>query len=373
MVKNNGMRLRNSAQGENMKHVAKTPVILAAVFVTALVLGGCDGTDKSGSGDSAKLYINNWTYYTPPSVVEKFEKEYGVEVIYDPFDSNEAMYAKLLAGASGYDIVFPSGDYVSIMIKQGMLEKIDKSKLSNLENIDPLVLQKTTFDPDMDYSVPYYWGASGITVNTAKVPSFEKSWSIFGRQDLKGRMTMLDDMREVLGDALVHLGYSVNTKNPGELKEAAELVSRQWRPNLTKFDAEAFGKGYAAGDFWVVQGYAEVVAAEIAADPELAANTVFFIPEEGGPAYIDYMCILKGARNISLAYKFIDFIHRPEIYAEFCDFFGFPSTVNSKAGEYKQKAPLYPAEALAPTELKEDLGEALEMYNAAWENIKVGY
>jgi spermidine/putrescine transport system substrate-binding protein len=259
------------------------------------------------------------------------------------------------------------------MIKQGMLEKLDKSKLANLENVDPRVLRKTTFDPDMEYSVPYYWGASGITVNTAKVPYFEKSWSIFGRADLKGRMTMLDDMREVFGDALAHLGYSINTKNPEELAKAAELVDKQWKPNLTKFDAEAFGKGYAAGDFWVVQGYAEVVAEEIAGDPELKANTVFFIPQEGGPAYIDYMCILKGAKNVSLAYKFIDFIHRPEIYAEFCDYFGFPSTANSKAGAYKQEEPLYPAEALAPTELKEDLGDALERYNAAWENIKVGY
>lgn len=345
-----------------MKKIPPLSAVPAAMFAAA-VLAACSGP---------RLYIYNWTYYTPPPVIEQFEKEYGVEVIYDEFDSNEAMYAKLQAGASGYDIVFPSGDYVSIMIKQHMLEKIDKSKLSNLGNIDPLVLQKTTFDPAMDYSVPYYWGAAGITVNTEKVPDFEKSWSIFGREDLKGRMTMLDDMREVLGDALVHLGYSVNTKNPGELKQAAELVDTVWKPNLKKFDAEAFGKGYAAGDFWVVQGYAEVVAEEIAGNPELAGKTVFFIPPEGGPAYIDYMCILKGAKNIELAYRFIDFIHRPEVYAEFCDYFGFPSTANSGGGALKREEPLYPAGALVNTELKEDLGEALQMYNSAWENIKVG-
>ena len=344
---------------------------LCAVLIAA-ALTACSGKSGQSAQKSTKLYIYNWTYYTPPPVIEKFEKEYGVTVIYDEFDSNEAMYAKLQAGASGYDIVFPSGDYVSIMIKQNMLEKIDKSKLSNLENVDPLVLQKTTFDPEMNYSVPYYWGAAGVTVNTAKVPDFERSWAIFGREDLKGRMTMLDDMREVFGDALAYLGYSVNTKNPDELKQAAELVNNVWKPNLTKFDAEAFGKGYASGDFWVVQGYAEVVAEEIAGHPELVKNTVFFIPEHG-PAYIDYMCILKGAKNVDLAYKFIDFIHRPEIYAEFCDYFGFPSTANSKAGALKKDEPLYPAEALAGTELKDDLGEVLEMYNNAWENIKVGY
>jgi spermidine/putrescine transport system substrate-binding protein len=254
-----------------------------------------------------------------------------------------------------------------------MLEKIDKSKLSNLGNIDRAVLVKTTYDPTMDYSIPYYWGAAGIAVNTAKVPNIEKSWSIFGRNDLRGRMTMLDDMREVLGDALAYLGYSVNTKNPAELDRALNLVNNTWKPNLVKFDAEAFGKGYANGDFWVVQGYAEVVYEEIAGDEELVKNTVFFIPSEGGPAYIDSMCILKGAKNLDLAYKFIDFIHRPEIYAEFTDFFGFPATANDKAAPFKQERPLYTAADISTTELKDDLGEALEMYNTAWETIKVGY
>jgi spermidine/putrescine transport system substrate-binding protein len=184
-------------------------------------------------------------------------------------------------------------------------------------------------------------------------------------------MTMLDDMREVLGDALAHLGYSVNTKNPAELERARNLVNSTWKPNLTKFDAEAFGKGYANGDFWVVQGYAEVVYEEIAGNEELLKNTVFFIPAEGGPAYIDSMCILKGSKNIDLAYKFIDFIHRPEVYAEFTDFFGFPATANSKAGAFKQQKPLYAADDIANTELKDDLGEALEMYNTAWESIKI--
>ncbi|MDR2210065.1 MAG: extracellular solute-binding protein [Spirochaetaceae bacterium] len=341
----------------------KIPVLAAAVILGLAVMGGCAGK---------KLYIYNWTYYTPPSVIEKFEKEYGVKVIYDEFASNEEMYAKLQAGGSGYDIIFPSGDYVSIMINQGMLERLDKTKFSNLGNVDPLVLQKATYDPAMEYSVPYYWGAAGIVVNTAKVPNFEKSWSIFSRTDLKDRMTMLDDMREVLGDALVFLGHSVNTKDPEELKQAQDLVNNSWRPNLVKFDSEAFGKGYANGDFWVVQGYAEVVYEEIAGDQELIENTVFFIPPNGGPAYIDSLCILKGARNIDLAYKFIDFIHRPEIYAEFTDFFGFPASANAAAGAYKKEKPLYSVEDMVNTELKDDLGETLEMYNAAWETIKVG-
>jgi spermidine/putrescine transport system substrate-binding protein len=254
-----------------------------------------------------------------------------------------------------------------------MLEKIDKAKLPNLKNVDPAVLKKAAYDPDMNYSVPYYWGAAGIAVNTAKVPNFERSWSIFSRTDLRDRMTMLDDMREVMGDALVHLGYSVNTKNPGEIEAARNLINSRWKPNLTKFDAEAFGKGYANGDFWVVQGYAEVVYEEIADNEQLKKDTVFFIPSEGGPAFIDSMCILKGSKHLDLAHKFIDFIHRPEIYAEFCDSFGFPATANLPARQYKKGVSYYSAEELNNTELKDDLGEALDLYNNAWFNsIRIG-
>jgi spermidine/putrescine transport system substrate-binding protein len=320
-----------------------------------------------------KLNVYNWSYYTPPSVIEKFEKEFGVRVVLDEYASNEEMYTKLKTGGAGYDIVFPSQDYVSIMIRQGMFEKIDKSLIPNLRNIDPAVLRKTSYDPDMDFSVPYYWGAAGILVNTSKVPDFERNWSIFSRSDLRGRMTMLDDMREVMGDALVHLGYSVNSKNPREIDAAKNHINQLWKPNLTKFDAEAFGKGYANGEFWVVQGYAEVVFEEIIDNEQLMKDTVFFVPSEGGPGYIDSMCILKGAKQKELAHKFIDFIHRPEIYAEFCDSFGFPATVNVPARQYIEGPTWYQPEDIADTELKDDLGDALNLYNDAWFNsIRAG-
>ena len=349
----------------NMKRNVIFPAMLAAL--TAAMLISC------GSSKKNRLYIYNWTYYTPDSVIEQFEKEYKVKVIYDEFASNEDMYAKIKAGGSGYDIVFPSGDYVSIMIQQDMLEKIDHEKLSNLGNIDPLILQKAVYDPKMEYSVPYYYGAAGVIVNTARVPHFEESWSIFAREDLRGRMTMLDDMREVMGDALAYLGYSVNATNPAQIYAARDLINNSWKPNLTKFDAEAFGKGYANGDFWIVQGYAEVVFEEIMDNPQLMKDTYYFVPKEGGPAYLDSMCILKGSKNIDLAYKFIDYIHRPEIYAEFADVFGFPATANIPARQFKTGNSWYEAEDLVNTELKDDLGSALELYNDAWFNsIRVG-
>jgi spermidine/putrescine transport system substrate-binding protein len=351
---------------------------LCLVIFTIIILAGCDKRER--------LYVYNWTYYTPPSIIEKFEEEFNIRVIYDEYSANEDMYAKVMAtsrkGLFGwlartfgrsYDIVFPSADYVAIMIAQDMFERIDRSLIPNLKNIDPVVLQYAIYDPNMSYSVPYYFGAAGVIVNKARVPDYEESWSIFARKDLAGRMTMLDDMREVMGDALAFLGYSVNSTNPSQIIQARDLINNSWKPNLTKFDADSFGKGYVSGDFWVVQGYPEVVGEEIGNMTSLLENTVFFIPQEGGPAYIDSMCILKGANNIDAAHKFINFIHRPDIYAEFCDYFRFPATANVPArAEIKEKS-WYSAEDLLRVELKVDVGDALDLYNDAWfSSIRIG-
>lgn len=348
-----------------MKNHLRVSAVLAlgATMLLAIATTGCAKKNEQ------TLYLYNWTYYTPDSVIEKFEKEYGVKVVYDDYASNEDMYAKLKAGGSGYDIVIPSGDYVSIMKSQGMLEKIDLAKIPNAKYFRPEVLAKATYDPTMEYSVPYYMGAAGVAVNLEKVPEYTESWNIFARKDLAGRMSMMDDMREVMGDALAYLGYSVNTTNQDELDKAYKLINDQWKPNLVKFDAEGFAKSFASGEFWVVQGYAEAIYAEVPA--ERRDKVAFFIPKnEGGPMYIDSMCIPKGAKNIELAHKFIDFILKPEIYAEFLDTFGFPATIHAEADKFQKVTPWYTADALVKTELKADLGANLELYNQIWQKIR---
>ena len=340
-----------------------------AFSAMAAVICGCIGLSSCSRGDDNTLYLFNWTYYTPDSVLRQFEQEYSCTVKVDTFDSNEVMYAKLKAGASGYDITFPSQDYTSIMINQGMLREIDRTSFPNSSHINPAVLQKTTFDPEMRWSVPYYMGAAGISVNKQKVREYDRSWSIFARTDLKGHMTMMDDMREVIGDALAFSGYSVNTTDMAVLKSAADLVSSKWKPNLVKFDAEGFGKSFASGDFWVCQGYAEVVYGEVPEDRQ-ADMIDFFIPEEGGPMYIDSMVILKNSKHYDLAMKFIDFIHRPDIYVQFLDNFRFPGFVNPDADGIRKTVPLYRSEEMERCELKLDIGADLEKYNELWQDIR---
>lgn len=345
----------------------KKHLVFLAVFACALlVFTGCSKEEQKES--SKKLYLYNWTYYTPESVIEKFEQTYGVTVVLDYFASNEEMFTKLKAGGTGYDIVFPSQDYTSIMIQEQMLLPVDKTKIPNLKYISPLVLEKATYDPAMEWSVPYFMGASGIAVNKTKVFSYAHSWNIFADTRLKGRMSMLDDMREVMGAALAYLGYSVNSTDGNQLAEAQTLINEQWKPNLVKFDAEGFAKSFASEEFWVVHGYAEAVFEEL--ESQRWNEVDFFLPPEGGPMYLDSMVIPQGARNVELAHQFINFIHEPEIYAEFLDRFHFPATVHTEAARYMTVTPFYEADDLARFELKNDLGADLEKYNTIWQTIR---
>jgi len=316
-----------------------------------------------------RIYV--WTHYLPESITRQFEQEFGVRVTMDYYASNEEMFARLQAGGiargrTSFDIAFPSGDFLPIMVREGWLEPVNRDLITNAGNIDPVVMAKSA-DPYLEWSVPYFYGAAGILVNTAMVPDFEKCWSIFAREDLRGRMAMLDDKREVIGGALSYLGFSVNSRDPAEIAAARDHIINYWRPNLVRFDSEAFGVGFANGDFWVVHGFPEVVFAEIYGNAQLMRDTVMFIPE-GAPAYIGSMVILRGSRNVELAHKFMDFIHRPEIYAEFADTFSFPASANVPAREFTTSVPIFTVEQLYYTELVHEAGPAFRLFEDAWFN-----
>jgi spermidine/putrescine transport system substrate-binding protein len=338
------------------------PILLISFLSCLMLLNGC------GKSGKQKLFIYNWTYYIPDATLRDFEKKFNAEIVYDVYPSNEDMFTKLKSGASGYDIVVPSGDYVSIMIHENMLATIDKSKIPNFNNIDTSVLSRIKFDKGDIYSIPYMMGASGIAVNKKFVSNYEHSWNIFSRGDLKNRMTLLDDMREVLGAALSSLGYSVNSLNKDELDKAKQVVIG-WKNNVLKFDAEAFAKGFAAGEFWVVQGYAENIFREY--DSLKTDEVDFFIPREGGSMYMDNMVIIKNSPHKDLAHAFINYIHDPHVYAAIIEYLRYPC-INTAARNYITKKPNYRLEDLAKSQFKEDLGQSLEMYNKIWQDIRVG-
>ena len=285
-----------------MKILSKI-ILSAATIAAGLGLSSCE--------QKRTLRVYNWTYYTPKNVIAAFEQEFDCKVKLTEYESNETMFNKLInGGAKSFDIVVPSQDYVSILIKKNMLQPIVQEKFTNRSKINPDVLAKINYDPDMKYAVPYYFGAAGIAVNKTKAPAdYERTWNIFADKRFESHASMLDDYREVIGDALKYKGYSVCTTNDSELDEAVSIIKNDWLPNIIKFDADGEGKDFASGNLWLCQGYAELFFGEV--PEEKWDETIdFFIPENGGPSYVDSMCILKDSPNADLATEFINFIHQ---------------------------------------------------------------
>lgn len=330
------------------------------LILMLLALIGCGKEEQKN-----ELYLFNWSDYIPNEVITDFETETGIKVITDYYSSNEEMYAKIKAGGDGYDITVPSTDYAEIMMKQGMLEKIDKSKIPNLKELNEEIGSKISFDKNHDYIIPYSVGATGIAVNTKYVKDFKKSFDIYNRKDLKGKMTLLDDMREVMSSALIIAGHSPESSDPRDLADAQKIILG-WKENILRFDSESFGKGFTNGEYLVVHGYYENIVAHMT--DEQAENMVFFIPEKGAQMYIDSMTILKGAKNIENAYKFIDYIYRPEVYVKIVDYLETPS-INMGANKLRKTKPVYDVEELKDAYLMKDLGEALAPQSEVWNEI----
>ena len=336
---------------------------LLLTLCSSLLLLACGAKDDTNS-----LYLYGWADYIPHEIYEDFEKETGIHVVEDIFSSNEEMYTKLKAGGDGYDIVMPSSDYVEIMMKEGMIEKLDKSKISTLENIAPFIMKKLqAFDTNNDYAVPYNTSVTVIAVNKNYVKDYPKSFDIFNREDLQGRMTLLDDMREVMTSALAIHGYDQKTPSVEAMEKAKQTIL-SWKKNIAKFDSESYGKGFAAGDFWVVQGYPDNIFRELS--EEERANVDLIIPEVGAFGAIDSFVILGNAKHKENAYKFIEYIHRPEVYAKLSDILELPS-INEPAAKLMKTKPLYDLSELEKVQVLMDIHETLDLQNKYWQEILI--
>jgi len=316
-----------------------------------------------------ELNVYTWADYFKPELIERFERENNCRIVIDTFDSNEAMYAKLKAGAKGYDLVTPSSYMVSLMDQQGMVRKIRPELIPNRKNIDPEFL-KITIDKSMDHSVPYMITVTGIAYLKSRVADVRPTWALFDRQDLKGRMTMFNDMRETLGAALKSLGYSLNSHNPEELDKAKEVVLR-WRKNLAKFENEQYKSGLASGEFLLVHGYSGDILQVQKENPDIA----FTIPEEGTAISCDDLVIPLGAAQEELAHKFINFLLDPKVAAENTEFVGYlcPNRLSYELlpREMRENPALFMEPSVrSKSEVLDDLGRANELYIRVWDQIK---
>lgn len=354
-------------------------VSLSAIF--ALSVAGLSGCNKTQTGDTEAqnssaetLNLYNWSEYMPQQIIDGFEEETGITVNYTTFDSNEAMYAKikLLDDSSQYDLAVPSTYYVEKMAKEGLLQEIDKSKLTNFNNLDTSFVN-TKVDPENKYSIPYLWGSTGLAINGDVVdPASVNSWSDLWRPEFAGQVMLTNDMREVFGMALMTLGYSGNSTNPDEIKAAYEQLTKLM-PSVKTFNSDAARMPYIEGETnvgMIWNGEA------VMANDEGLTSLEYKYPSEGAILWMDNFVIPKNAAHVDAALKFIDYVLRPENAQVISDEIGY-ATPNKAAreqmpDEIKNNPAIYPdAATLARSEFQEDVGDdALQVYQQFWDKLK---
>jgi spermidine/putrescine transport system substrate-binding protein len=320
------------------------------------------------------LNIYVWFGEVPDAVIKKFETDTGIKVNYTAYDSNETLYAKLkVSQKSGYDLIEPSSYYVDRMSQEGMLEKINKNKLSNYSNLDPLFLH-TAYDRKSQFSIPYLWGITGIFVNQRYFsPQGLKSWKDLWNPRYKNQLMLLDDTREVFSMALVSLGYSSNDQNPEHIYAAYLKLKTLW-PNIKLFNSNAIPSIPIDEDAVVGMAW----SGDIYKAKQENSNIQFIFPQEGYVIWVDNFAIPKNAPHPELAYQFLNYILRGDIAAQATLTYGYPTANKASLKflpkEVRENQTIFPpAPILKKGQFQKNVPDAiLALYNHYWELLKMG-
>ncbi|MBZ2169784.1 extracellular solute-binding protein [Marinobacter sp. F4216] len=341
----------------------------ALAGLLAVVLTGCS------SEEAQVLNLYNWSEYMPQEVLDRFQEETGIQVVYTTYDSNEAMYArlKLLDDSAAYDLAVPSTYYVSKMRQEDLLMPIDRSKIEGFDNLDQ-DLVNLDVDPDNEYSIPFLWGTTGLGVDTADVDGEPvKAWEDLWDERFEGRVNLTNDMREVFHVGLRVLGYSGNSTNPEEIEAAYEKL-KALMPSVRTFNSDAPRMPFLEGEADVGM----IWNGEAVMGQETLPSLEYVYPEEGIIAWLDSFVIPKNAKNPEAAHKFISFVLRPEISALISEDIGYASP-NLAARELlppeiaSNRASYPTPDDMANAEFQTDIGdEALQVYAKYWEMLKSG-
>lgn len=347
--------------------------MVAILFGVKNMLQAKESTEEvETSSEQQQLFLFNWGNYIDPELIKEFEAETGIQVVYETFDSNDAMEAKLKQGGTRYDIVFPSESSITKLVNQNLLQKLDHSKIKGLENISPFLLNSPV-DKGNQYTIPYFWGTVGIMVNTKYIdPESIQTWNDLWKEDFKNKVLVLDGNREALGMALQSLGYSLNSKNEDELK-AAEQKLKELKPNVRAVLNEEIKTMMKLEEAPIGMGYSGDAAAVAEENP----NVQYFLPKDGSAVWTDNFAIAHTAVNIDGAYAFINFMLRPENAARNAEYVGY-STPNEKAKELMDPEvtsdeTYYPSEEIINSlEHYEYLGnDWIQKYNEAFLDFKM--
>jgi putrescine transport system substrate-binding protein len=297
-------------RNQREKDMTKTLVTMTASLVLA-----------AGMATAEEVRVYNWSDYIDESLLEKFETETGLELIYDVFDSNEVLETKMLAGGSGYDVVVPTGTFLQRQIAAGAFQPLDKAKLSNIGNMWSVISDRTAaYDPENTYSINYMWGTTGLGVNEDKVKEIlgddapVTSWDLIYKPENAEKLAacgihMLDAPTEMIPAALNYLGLNPDSHDPADIARAEEVLM-PIRPYIQKFHSSEYINALANGDICVAVGWSGDIlqARDRAAEADNGVAISYYAPDEGAQMWFDQMAIPVDAPNPDGAHVFLNFI-----------------------------------------------------------------
>ena len=366
------------ARRRHVENVRKGLLVTASFLVVAAV--SFTTYRHFASPASNELYVYNWGEYIDESVIQDFEAETGIHVVYDLFETNEEMYPVIEAGGVAYDVVCPSDYMIQKMVENDLLAEIDFDNIPNIDQIDPEYMERSkAFDPENKYSVPYTWGTVGILYNDKRLEELgvepPDSWMDLWDPRLSGEILMQDSVRDAFMCALKPLGYSLNSTDPGELEEAKALLLQQ-KPLVQAYVIDQvrdkmLGEEAAVG---VIYSGEMLYLQELAEGKDF--HLEYVIPEEGTNLWIDSWVIPKNARNKENAEKWIDFLCRPDIAKRNFEYITY-ATPNRGAfelldPELQQNKAVFPDwDSLQNAEVYQYLGDEVDsLYNELWKEVK---
>jgi spermidine/putrescine-binding protein len=361
------------------KSLVKLLAFGALSLLSITLLSGC-GKKEAKAGSAGEVYVYNWGEYIDESVIKQFEEETGIKVVYDLFETNEEMYPVIQAGAVKYDVVCPSDYMIQKMRENNLLAEINLDNVPNLKEVDPKYLEMSkSFDPENKYSVPYSWGTVGILYNTKMVDAKDvpTKWSDLWNEKFKDSILMQDSVRDSFMVALKSLGYSMNTTNEAEIKEAKELLIKQ-KPLVQAYVIDQVRDKMIGGEaaIGVIYSGEMLYIQNEVKNLNLDYSLEYVIPEEGTNLWLDSWVIPANAPNKENAEKWINFLCRPDIAKKNFEYITYP-TPNKGAfdlldPELKNNKTLFPeTDVLKNSEVYKYLGDEVDsLYNEAWKEIK---
>jgi spermidine/putrescine-binding protein len=343
------------------------------LLLTLVVIGGCSESSTSSESNTSPrptLYYFTWSDYVDQEVVAKFEAARGVRVVVDSFSSNEELLAKVQTGMTGYDVVVPSDFMAGIMGRLGLLAELDLERIPNVRDLEPH-LQQLPFDPTHRFAIPYFWGTVGIGYNADVVTEPPTSWEALWDPQFSGRISMLNDEREVFGLALRALGYSLNSVDPQAIQQAKNKLIVQ-KPLVKAYTSEQFDQLLVAGEVVLAHAWGGPVARAMRERPSIR----YAIPQEGGTIWTDCLAVLASSPNQALAMEFINYLLDEEVALLTSQRLLFASAnrhVRDRLpADIRDNHAVYPPGDILPRmEWMEDVQDAIRYYDRAWTELKV--